>query len=789
MGLFYGNKGVATANTNLVFDRVYSSFWSMKVNMTHDNIYYGRNALIEYGNQASPTLVVEDIYLLVHNRTNASNLENVYLYKEAVSSDNVSQRLIYGGEPAHPSETIATTVDASIKLGQIVKIYRDDKNGAGYEYWACSGGKSEDGVAYATFTRLCAHTDPEYFKNRAIDCWHHDPDKTNWKMRVVDYDSTVWQRVDFSVDRSGFVNIATLNATLPTFYTGVEAPTLAPEDPHFSHDSGGVYYQLRMQPQWGFRLAKAADGANSDFNTEWTEYTYNNNNDESKIVRSVPAAINFNSKALNIKNEDGSITRHDNTKNEIKLKPTGLSHKRYLPHYDANNKENKNNVPAEAIDTQELTINLPIIGNVISDVYDIVYGENRDSGNGSLVGYLKVFEDLPNNSIPVKSEDGVLIGAALNSNHWIKATASNTDKKITINHDVPEEYEEGNVIYGPSELAPAHGGTITIPTFSVDSNGHVKKNIANQTITLPAISLENEDSGNLVTGLILSENTGAFVASNANVGTLALTEYVNDTNDLVLATDTINEAFKKLVDKLATETANRENDTGSAATALANAKTELTEAYQAADASLKTDLEGQINAAKTSLTTDYDTKIGNETAARTTAITSLDTRLTTEINDRKAAISTEQTARDNAITTAINKEVENRDAAISSAIGVEVTNRGTAITSAIAGEVTARNEAITNAINTEITNRDAAIKAGIEALDVTDTAVEGQYISQVVETDGKISVTRANLPDYSNKYDENTKLVYNDTEMTIGDLFAKVADLEARLAVLENPTV
>lgn len=722
MGLFYGNKGVATANTNLVFDRVYSSFWSMKVNMTHDNIYYGRNALIEYGNQASPTLVVEDIYLLVHNRTNASNLENVYLYKEAVSSDNVSQRLIYGGEPAHPSETIATTVDASIKLGQIVKIYRNDKNGAGYEYWACSGGKSEDGVAYATFTRLCAHTDPEYFKNRAIDCWHHDPDKTNWKMRVVDYDSTVWQRVDFSVDRSGFVNIATLNATLPTFYTGVEAPTLAPEDPHFSHDSGGVYYQLRMQPQWGFRLAKAADGANSDFNTEWTEYTYNNNNDESKIVRSVPAAINFNSKALKIKNDDGSITRHDNTKNEITLKPTGFSHKRYLPHYDANDKENKNNVPAEAADMQELTINLPIIGNVISDAYDIIYGENRDSGNGSLAGYLEVFENLPNNSIPVKSEDGALIGATLNSNHWIKATASSTDKKITINHDVPEEYEDGNVIYGPSELTPNHGGVITIPTFSVDSNGHVKKNIANQTITLPAISLENEGSGNLVTGLILPENTGAFVASNANVGTLALTEYVNDTNNLILATDTINGAFKKLVDKLAAETANRENDTGSAATALADAKT---------------DLEGQINAAKTSL----------------------DTRLTTEIDDRKAAISAEQTARGNAITTAIT------------------------------GEVTARNEAITNAINTEITNRDAAIKAGIEALDVADTAVEGQYVSQVVETDGKINVTRANLPDYSNKYDENTKLTYNDTEMTIGDLFAKVADLEARLAALENPTV
>lgn len=37
----------------------------------------------------------------------------------------------------------------------------------------------------------------------------------------------------------------------------------------------------------------------------------------------------------------------------------------------------------------------------------------------------------------------------------------------------------------------------------------------------------------------------------------------------------------------------------------------------------------------------------------------------------------------------------------------------------------------------------------IAALDVTDTAVEGQYVSAVSETDGKISVTRADLPTYT----------------------------------------
>lgn len=755
MGLFYGNKNVATASTNLMFDKVYSSFWSMAVNMIHDNIYYGRNVLIEYGSQSSSELVVEDIYLSAFINANSAAVENTYLYTQTVYSDSKSYRLLYGTEIKHPSETFPMA-GKDINKGQIIKVYRN-----GFEYWVCVGGEHDDETNkdYAKFTRLCTGNTSEYLKNRAIDCYHHAENKDNWNNYIVDYDSTVWQRVDFGVNSSGYVNIAHLNAKLPDFHTGTEAPSQVPMSPHFSHDSGGVYYQLRMQPQWGFRLAEAK--GNSDFMTSWTQYTYDDAGNEKTTVReNVPAAINFNSKAFKIKNDDGTITRHDNTKNEITLKPTGFSGKEYLPHYDANNKENKHNVPAPAADTQELTINLPIIGNVISDAYDIIYGENRDSGNGSLAGYLEVFNNLPNDSIPVKSEDGALIGATLNSNHWIKATASSTDKKITINHDVPEAYKEGNdVIYGNGELNPAHGGTITIPAFSVDTNGHVKKNIANQTITLPAISLNNDGEGNLVTGLALTPDTGAFIAAKKNVGTLALTEYVNDTNTLIGATDTINGAFKKLVDGLAAETADREGAVNAADTALTDAKTELTTAYTTADNGIKELITAEETARKAA-DENLSSLLGNEIVNRGTAITN-----------------------------AISKEVTDRNDAITSAINIEVTNRNTAIKNAVDTESSARGIAITEAVTAEATARNTAISDAIGALDVPDTAVAGQYVSQVVETDGKITVTRETLPDYSAKYDVNTKFTYNDTEMTIGDLFAKVADLEARLAALENPTV
>lgn len=54
---------------------------------------------------------------------------------------------------------------------------------------------------------------------------------------------------------------------------------------------------------------------------------------------------------------------------------------------------------------------------------------------------------------------------------------------------------------------------------------------------------------------------------------------------------------------------------------------------------------------------------------------------------------------------------------------------------------------VDGAIAIEAARSDAKNKADIAALDVTDTAVAGQYVSAVNETDGKVSMTRANVSD------------------------------------------
>lgn len=60
-----------------------------------------------------------------------------------------------------------------------------------------------------------------------------------------------------------------------------------------------------------------------------------------------------------------------------------------------------------------------------------------------------------------------------------------------------------------------------------------------------------------------------------------------------------------------------------------------------------------------------------------------------------------------------------------------------------------------------------AADAAIGALDVTDTAVDGQYVSAVSETDGKIKVTRADLPTLSVKTGSGQFAAVNNHEVEI----------------------
>ena len=108
-----------------------------------------------------------------------------------------------------------------------------------------------------------------------------------------------------------------------------------------------------------------------------------------------------------------------------------------------------------------------------------------------------------------------------------------------------------------------------------------------------------------------------------------------------------------------------------------------------------------------------------------------------------------------------------------------LTIKETALTAAgvAATPITAGNEtvAVTGAnVSAQIASLAKSIKAtaktaddAIKALDVTDAAVDGKYVSAVSETDGKIKVTRANLPTLSVKTGSEQFAAVNNHEVEI----------------------
>lgn len=75
------------------------------------------------------------------------------------------------------------------------------------------------------------------------------------------------------------------------------------------------------------------------------------------------------------------------------------------------------------------------------------------------------------------------------------------------------------------------------------------------------------------------------------------------------------------------------------------------------------------------------------------------------------------------------------------------------------------------------------INEAINALDVTDSAEEGKYVSAITQENGKIKVVRASLPDYSNVY--ASKSIENDVA-TIKSDYLKTADKTELTTALQN---
>lgn len=349
---FYGNI-TNTSKTNFVFDKIYSNRKAMEDNAATDGVFIGRYVLIEYGTKTPDSFI----------KAYGPDSDGWYYTSQ---NQELNTRILFTDKPAEVSDTmiytgmvIFTTRFETIS-GTLTEVI--DK------YLVCKGGLAN---SKPRFEETDVETDL-FFYNKNQDA-HYQNSRG--------YDGTVWTKT--SVEENGvavikYVNIAELNTVVPTFDIAYDAPTLYPITPHFDTDSNNVYYKLHMQPQWGLRVknkntdATHSDGLayDSDELVTYKSKRYDPETDRDiEVNETYPGAIYYNETGFNVEQ-----THTTNKENLISILPTGKSGQLYNTHDDNYTQSVQN-------DTQEIVIQLPVIGDTISKIWDIVYGSNaKNSG-------------------------------------------------------------------------------------------------------------------------------------------------------------------------------------------------------------------------------------------------------------------------------------------------------------------------------------------------------------------------------------------------------------------------
>lgn len=428
---FYGNISSVNKST-FQFDKIYSNRAEMEDNCKDDGIFIGRYVLVDYDQELSSASILATLRNDGTLGEEALGLVGYQVKIKSTNQDTQQEDIIDPGKHVIIASGLSRNHDYTLDNSGIKNALAENKD----VYCVVLGyliGQQKAGTVEYEYSLKSDITPLLYKASIGTETVKDDQDqdieqqylewtltkdlddlniKTNSYLanyrvdetRFPDlgrgWDSTVWQKT-YKNNEAAYVMIAELNSVVPTFDVTVDAPTEIPLKPHYDTDTSNVYYRLHVQPSWGMRV-RASDGAFSFDNKTYPSdvkgsfiidqrlidnharpresgYYPENIWTDSHILEQKVAnkdlAIYFNKDGFNRKfphvNEDSDDV--------INMMPTGYSTNKYYSHRieseDGTTIREEGLVAQQYPDTYELSIVLPSIGNTISKVWDIVYGE------------------------------------------------------------------------------------------------------------------------------------------------------------------------------------------------------------------------------------------------------------------------------------------------------------------------------------------------------------------------------------------------------------------------------
>ncbi len=269
--------------------------------------------------------------------------------------------------------------------GQIVQIYNNTTGEPSSIFYQCINEPTDtSSVAQWKLIRtlddliLNGEEYSFYLKNYNLDKAHY---KDSFDLRG--YDATIWEKV-YAKGYAKFVLVARLNsASFPAFELQNDPPSLMPTAPYLDTWKSDSLYKVHVPTHPGLQLKPATGKRDLLDNGDYGDWYYPTS-DVERIESIIEDQDDYypeiylnlgGSRNLNAQKEYHLIESHKEKnksiplKNNIELTLTGESGAIYT---------DKNGAVGPQPDLLEVGIHLPIIGDIVDDFYDIVYGTTSE---------------------------------------------------------------------------------------------------------------------------------------------------------------------------------------------------------------------------------------------------------------------------------------------------------------------------------------------------------------------------------------------------------------------------